>query len=58
VNDALLTFGILRTICALASPLFIEIHKVFLLKSVIARTQILSQAALGEQAIAHVDRKS
>ena len=33
-------------ICALPSPLFLEIHKVFLQKSVIARTQILSQSAL------------
>ena len=38
-NAALLTFGVLRTFCAPASPLFLEIHKVFLRKSVIAGTQ-------------------
>jgi hypothetical protein len=54
VNDALSGFGILRTICALTSPLLLEIHKVFLQNSVIVRTQILSQAVLAEQVVAHV----
>jgi hypothetical protein len=45
--------GALRTICAPASPRFLEVHKVHLRKSVIAGTQILSQLALTARIIVY-----
>ena len=45
--------GALRILSALTSPLFLEVHKVHLRKSVIVKTQILSQFALAAWIHAH-----
>ncbi len=47
-NTAQFAFGIFWKICALISSLFLAIHKVFLRKSAIIRTQIFSESALAE----------
>ena len=46
-----IAFGIFRTIRAPASSLFLAIHKVFLRKSAIAGTQILSKSALADRIV-------
>lgn len=46
-----IAFGIFRTIRAPASSLFLAIHKVFLRKSAIAGTRILSESALADRII-------
>jgi hypothetical protein len=45
-NTAQFAFGIFRKNHALISSVFLAIHKVFLRKTAIIRTQILSQSAL------------
>ena len=49
-------FGIFRTIRAPASPLFLAIHKVFLRKSAIAGTRILSESALADRIVVCLKR--
>ena len=46
-----IAFGIFRTIRAPASSLFLAIHKVFLRKSAIAGTRILSKSALADRIV-------
>ena len=46
-----IAFGIFRTIRAPASSLFLAIHKVFLRKSAIAETRILSESALADRIV-------
>ena len=46
-----IAFGIFRIIRALASSLFLAIHKVFLRKSAIAGTRILSESALADRIV-------
>ena len=46
-----IAFGIFRTIRAPASSLFLAIHKVFLQKSAIAGTRILSKSALADRIV-------
>ena len=46
-----IAFGIFRTIHAPASSLFLAIHKVFLRKSAIAGTRILSKSALADRIV-------
>ena len=46
-----IAFGIFRTIRAPASSLFLAIHKVFLRKSAIAGTRILSESALADRIV-------
>ncbi len=46
-----IAFGIFRTIRAPASSLFLAIHKVFLQKSAIAGTRILSESALADRIV-------
>ena len=57
VNADEIVIGILRTISALISSLFLAIHKVFLQKSAIIRTQILSQSALADFIIVYSRRR-
>ncbi len=48
VNADQIVFGVLRIISALSLSLFLAIHKVFLRKSAIVRTQIVSGFALAD----------
>ena len=51
-----IAFGIFRIIRALASSLFLAIHKVFLRKSAIAKTRILSKSALADRIVVCLKR--
>ena len=51
-----IAFGIFRTIRAPASSLFLAIHKVFLRKSAIAGTRILSKSALADRIVVCLKR--
>ena len=56
-NTAQSSFGASRKNCALTSSLFLEIHKVFLRKTAIVRTQFFSGFALAELCgVAFTDR--
>ena len=57
VNADQIAYGASRTICALISSLFLEIHKVFLRKSAIIRTQILSGFALADLIIVYQEKR-
>ena len=54
VNADQIVCGIFRKICALISSLFLEIHKVFLRKSAIIKTQIFSESALADLIIVYL----
>lgn len=54
VNAESIARGVWRKICALISSLFLEIHKVFILKSVVIRTKIFSQSVLDDLIIVYL----